>query len=160
MTNALEKRLNGLGVRTYLLGEDNIRQGLNRDLSFSKEGRTENIRRLAEVAKHFTDAGMIVLTGFISPYQIDRQLAQDVIGTDDFLEIYVRCSLEECERRDPKGLYAKARLGEISHFTGVSDPYEIPQSPDIIVSTEEERVEYAVERILKELMARNLILIK
>ena len=160
LSNALEKSLNGLGIRTYLLDGDNIRQGLNRDLGFSKAGRTENIRRLAEVAKLFTDAGMIVLTAFISPYQIDRQLAQDVIGTDDFLEIYVRCSLEECERRDPKGLYAKARLGEIPHFTGVSDPYEIPENPDIIVSTEEERVEYAVERILTELMAKNLILIK
>lgn len=155
LSNALDKRLYDLGIRTYLLDGDNIRQGLNRDLGFSKADRTENIRRVAEVARLFLETGMIVIVAFISPYQIDRQLAREVIGTDDFLEIYVRCSLEECERRDPKGLYAKARSGEIPNFTGVSDPYEIPQNPDIIVSTEEESVEDGVERILTELKARN-----
>lgn len=157
LSNALEKCLNGLEIRTYLLDGDNIRQGLNKDLGFNKADRKENIRRLAEVSKLFIDAGMIVLTAFISPYQIDRQLAQEVIEPDDFLEIYVHCSLAECERRDPKGLYAKARSGEIPNFTGVSDPYEIPQNPDIIVSTEEESVQDAVERILSELRTRNFV---
>lgn len=157
LSNVLEKRLNDLGIRTYLLDGDNIRQGLNRDLGFSKVDRTENIRRISEVAKLFTDAGVIVLSAFISPYQRDRQLAREVIGIDDFLEIYVHCSVEECERRDPKGLYAKARSGEIPHFTGVTDPYEIPQNPDITVHTEEESAEEATELILSELKVRNLI---
>jgi len=157
LSSALEKRLYGLGTRTYLLDGDNIRQGLNRDLGFSKADRTENIRRISEVAKLLADAGVIALSAFISPYRVDRQLAREVIGTDAFLEIYVHCSLEECERRDPKGLYVKARSGEIPHFTGVSDPYEIPQNPDIIVLTEEESVEEATERILAELKVRNLI---
>ena len=157
LSNVLEKRLYDLGIRTYLLDGDNIRQGLNRDLGFSKADRTENIRRIAEVAKLFTDAGMIVLTAFISPYHIDRQLAREVIGTGDFLEIYIQCSLEECERRDPKGLYAKARSGEIPQFTGVSDPYEIPQNPDIIISTEEEDAKEATERIVEKLKVRNMI---
>lgn len=157
LSNALDKCLYDLGIRTYLLDGDNIRQGLNQDLGFSKSDRTENIRRIAEVAKLFTDTAVIVIAAFISPYQVDRQLAREAIGTDDFMEIYVHCSLEECERRDPKGLYAKARSGEISHFTGVSDPYEIPQNPDIIVHTEEESAEEATERILVELKARSLI---
>ena len=157
LSNVLEKRLYDLGIRTYLLDGDNIRQGLNRDLGFSKADRTENIRRIAEVAKLFTDAGMIVLTAFISPYHIDRQLAREVIGTGDFLEIYIQCSLEECERRDPKGLYVKARRGEISHFTGITDPYDRPENPEIIVQTEEESAEVATERILGQLESRRLI---
>lgn len=158
IANALEKRLYILGNRTYLLDGDNIRYGLNRDLGFSKAGRTENIRRIAEVAKLFADAGMIALTAFISPFRVDRQSARDIMGRDIFLEIYVDCSIEECARRDPKGLYAKARRGEIYQFTGVSDPYESPANPDIIVFTEKESVEEAVERILEELRIRNLIL--
>ena len=116
LSNFLEKRLYDLGIRTYLLDGDNIRQGLNRDLGFHKEDRTENIRRIAEVARLFTDSGIMVLTAFISPYHVDRNLAREIIGANDFLEIYVHCSLEECERRDPKGLYAKARSGEIPHL--------------------------------------------
>jgi len=157
LSNALDRRLYDLGIRTYLLDGDNIRQGLSRDLGFSKTDRMENIRRIAEVAKLFLETGMIIIVAFISPYQSDRQLAREVIGPENFLEIYVQCSLKECERRDPKGLYVKARRGEISHFTGVSDPYEKPENPDIIVRTEEERVEEATERILEELKIRNLI---
>ena len=153
----MDKHLYDLGIRTYLLDGDNIRQGLNRDLGFGKADRTENIRRIAEVAKLFLETGMIVIVAFISPYQIDRQLAREVIGTENFLEIYVQCSLEECERRDPKGLYVKARRGEISHFTGITDPYERPENPEIIARTEEESAEGATERILKELKARSLI---
>lgn len=157
LSNFLEKRLYDLGIRTYLLDGDNIRQGLNRDLGFHKEDRTENIRRIAEVARLFTDSGIMVLTAFISPYHVDRNLAREIIGANDFLEIYVHCSLEECERRDPKGLYAKARSGEIPHFTGVTDPYEIPQNPDITIHTEEESAEEATEWILAELKVRKLI---
>ena len=132
LATALDRRLYDLGFRTCLLDGDNIRQGLNRDLGFSKADRTENIRRIAEVAKLFTETGMIVIVAFISHYQVDRQLAREVIETDDFLEIYVQCSLEECERRDPKGLYVKPERGEISHFTGITDPYERPENPEII----------------------------
>lgn len=134
-----------------MLNGDNIRQSLNRDLSFSKVDRTENIRRIAEVAKLFQETGMIVIVAFISPYQVDRQLAREVIGPENFQEIYVQCSLEECERRDPKGLYVKARWGEISNFTGVTDPYECPEDPEIIARTEEESSEEVTERIIGEL---------
>ncbi|MDR3543917.1 MAG: adenylyl-sulfate kinase [Desulfosporosinus sp.] len=157
LSNALDKRLYDLGIRTFLLDGDNIRQGLNKDLGFSNTERTENIRRVAEVAKLLLETGMIVIVAFISPYQRDRQLAQEVIGMENFLEIFVQCSLEECERRDPKGLYIKARRGEIPHFTGITDPYESPENPEIIVRTEEERAEVATERILGELRDRNLI---
>ncbi|MDR3586017.1 MAG: adenylyl-sulfate kinase [Desulfosporosinus sp.] len=157
LANALEKRLYSQEIRTYLLDGDNVRYGLNQDLGFSKDDRAENIRRVAELAKLLTDAGMLVLTTFISPYEKDRQLAREIIGAEDFLEIHVHCSLEECERRDPKGMYAKARRGEIPQFTGISAPYEAPQNPDIIVSTEQECVEEAAERIMSELKARNLI---
>ena len=157
LANALEKRLYSQEIRTYLLDGDNVRYGLNQDLGFSKDDRAENIRRVAELSKLLTDAGMLVLTTFISPYEKDRQLAREIIGAEDFLEIHVHCSLEECERRDPKGMYAKARRGEIPQFTGISDTYEAPQNPDIIVSTEQERAEEAAERIMSELKARNLI---
>ena len=157
LANALEKRLYIMGIRTYLLDGDNIRHGLSGDLGFSKADRTENIRRIGEVAKLFADTGIIVLTAFISPYQADRQLAREIMGTDDFLEIHVHCSLEECERRDPKGLYVRARSGEILQFTGVSDPYETPENPDILILTEKESAEEAAERILAELSNRNLI---
>jgi adenylyl-sulfate kinase len=157
LANVLDKRLYDQGIRTYLLDGDNVRQGLNRDLGFSKAGRTENIRRVAEVAKLFLETGMIVIVAFISPYQIDRQLARDIIGTENFLEIYVQCSLEECERRDPKGLYVKARRGEIANFTGITDPYEGPENPEIIVRTEEESAVEATERIFEDLKTRSLI---
>jgi adenylylsulfate kinase len=157
LSSALDKRLYDQRIRTYLLDGDIIRRGLNRDLGFSKADRTENIRRIAEVAKLFLESGMIVIVASISPYQRDRNLAREIIGAENFLEIYVQCSLEECERRDPKGLYVKARRGEISHFTGITDPYESPENPEIIVRTEEESAIEATERIVKELMERKLI---
>lgn len=157
LSNALAKCLFEKGIRTYVLDGDNIRQGLNRDLGFSKADRKENIRRIAEVAKLFLDTGMIVIVAFISPYKSDRQLAREIIGTENFLEVYVQCSLEECERRDPKGLYVKARRGEIEHFTGISDPYESPETPEIIICTEEESISAATDRILAELRGRKLI---
>ena len=157
LSNALKKRFYDLGIRTYLLDGDNIREGLNRDLGFSKTDRTENIRRIAEVAKLFLETGMIVIVSFISPYLSNRQLARVVIGNENFVEIYVQCSLEECERRDPKGLYVKARRGELSYFTGITDPYETPENSEIIVRTEDESPKEATDRILEELKRRKLI---
>ena len=133
-----------------LLDGDNIRMGLNRDLGFSDEDRTENIRRIAEVAKLMNDAGLIVLTSFISPFKQDRELARSIIG-EDFVEIYVNTPLEECERRDVKGLYKKARKGEIPVFTGISSPYEAPEQPEIQIDTSKCSVEEAVEQVMKSL---------
>ena len=157
LADALEKRFYDCGIHTYLLDGDNIRHGLNRDLGFSAAERTENIRRVAEVARLLADAGCIVLTAFISPYRADRALARERMESGEFLEIYVRCSLEECERRDPKGLYAKARRGEIPSFTGVSDPYEEPQAPELEIDTGNVSVEEAVEEILEELNRRGIL---
>lgn len=148
LANALEIRLAAQGKHTMLLDGDNIRMGLNRDLDFSDEARTENIRRIAEVAKLMNDAGLIVLTSFISPFKQDRDMARNIIG-EDFVEIYISTSLEECERRDVKGLYKKARNGEITVFTGISSPYEAPETPEIQIDTAETSVEAAVDLIMK-----------
>lgn len=148
LANALEIRLAAQGKHTMLLDGDNIRMGLNRDLDFSDEARTENIRRIAEVAKLMNDAGLIVLTSFISPFKQDRDMARNIIG-EDFVEIYISTSLEECERRDVKGLYKKARNGEITVFTGISSPYEAPKTPEIQIDTAETSVEAAVDLIIK-----------
>lgn len=148
LANALEIRLATQGKHTMLLDGDNIRMGLNRDLDFSDEARTENIRRIAEVAKLMNDAGLIVLTSFISPFKLDRDMARNIIG-EDFVEIYISTSLEECERRDVKGLYKKARNGEITVFTGISSPYEAPETPEIQIDTAETSVEAAVDLIMK-----------
>lgn len=123
------------GVHTYVLDGDNIRHGLNKDLGFSAEDRAENIRRIGEVAKLFVDAGLVVMTAFISPYRKDRDRAREIMKPGEFIEIYVECDLETCEQRDPKGLYKKARAGEIPNFTGISDPYEPPERPEIVVNT-------------------------
>jgi adenylylsulfate kinase len=133
IANALDEVLHGRGLKTYILDGDNIRMGLNKDLGFSPEDRKENIRRIAEVAKLFADSGTIVLTAFISPYREDRQMARDIIG-EDFVEVYMNTPLEVCEDRDPKGLYKKARAGEIKGFTGIDAPYEEPENPEVIIS--------------------------
>jgi len=133
-----------------LLDGDNIRMGLNKNLGFTEAERVENIRRIAEVAKLMNDAGLIVMTAFISPYEKDRDNARKIVGSD-FVEVYVNTSLEECERRDVKGLYRKARTGEIPNFTGISSPYEPPENPEIVVNTEEMSLEQAVDNILKYL---------
>lgn len=150
IANALEKRLYAMGKKTMLLDGDNVRMGLNCNLGFSDEDRVENIRRIAEVAKLMNDAGLIVITAFISPYRQDRRNAKKIIG-DDFREVYVSTSIAECEKRDVKGLYKAAREGKISHFTGVSSPYEVPEHPDIAVDTTEMDVEECVEHILIQL---------
>lgn len=133
-----------------LLDGDNVRMGLNRNLGFTEQDRVENIRRVAEVAKLMNDAGLIVLTAFISPYLADRQQAREIIGENDFIEIYVNTSLEICEARDVKGLYKKARQGAIPNFTGVSAPYEPPLNPEIAIDTEGRSVEESVAELLKE----------
>jgi len=154
---AVEEALHKLGNLTYILDGDNIRSGINNNLSFSPEDRKENIRRIAEIAKLFRDAGVITLTAFISPYREDRQLARDLAGTDDFIEVFVDASLETCEQRDPKGLYKKARAGEIPEFTGISAPYEAPQSPELHVNTSTQSVDECVREIIAYLTAKRIV---
>ncbi|RWR12545.1 adenylyl-sulfate kinase [Siminovitchia fortis] len=148
ISSALEKELYIHGIHTYRLDGDNIRQGLNKDLGFSPEDRTENIRRIGEVSKLMVDAGLFALTAFISPYQGDRTLVRELVEPDEFIEIYVKASVETCEERDPKGLYKKARAGEIKGFTGIDAPYEEPAHPEITIDTNVLNVEEAVEAIV------------
>lgn len=150
IANELEKQLFARGKHTMLLDGDNVRLGLNKNLGFKEEDRIENIRRIAEVSKLMNDAGLIVITSFISPYRLDRRKAKEIVG-DCFLEVYVNTPLEECERRDVKGLYKAARAGEISEFTGISSPYEEPENPDITVDTSQISVNQCVELILEKL---------
>lgn len=150
LANALEIKLASMGKHTMLLDGDNVRMGLNRNLGFSEEDRKENIRRVAEVAKLMNEAGLIVLTSFISPFAEDREMARSIIG-EDFIEIYVSTPVEVCEQRDVKGLYKRARNGEIPNFTGISSPYEVPKRPELQIDTSNYTVEKAVELLLKEL---------
>lgn len=148
IANKVEKQLFDLGVKTYTLDGDNIRKGINSDLSFSPEDRTENIRRIAEVANLFVDAGIVTLAAFVSPYKKDRDYIKSTVKDVNFVEIFVNTSVEECERRDVKGLYKKARSGEIKNMTGISAPYEIPENPDIEIKTESISVDEAVALIM------------
>jgi len=141
----LEKRLWERGVRAYILDGDNIRHGLNKNLGFSPEDRTENIRRIGEVAKLFTEAGVVALTAFISPYRADRDQVRAIMAAGDFVEVHVDCPVEVCEQRDVKGLYAKARAGEITDLTGVGSPYEAPASPDLVTDPD---LEVAVRQVI------------
>jgi adenylylsulfate kinase len=147
----LEKTLWDRGVRAYVLDGDNIRHGLNKDLGFSPQDRTENIRRIGEVAKLFTDAGVMNVTAFISPYRADRDSVRALMAEGDFIEVFVDCPVEVCERRDVKGLYKKARAGEIPEFTGVSAPYEAPLNAEIIVHTERESEDDSMSHIIQYL---------
>jgi len=151
LANATEAALHVAGRATFLLDGDNVRLGLNRDLGFSAQDRTENIRRIAEVAKLMADAGLVVLTAFVSPYAADRAAARAVVGEDRLVEIFVDTPLEECERRDPKGLYAEARAGQISDFTGISAPFEAPEAPHIHLRTAQRTVAECVDQILGSL---------
>ena len=132
-----------------VLDGDNVRMGLNKDLGFKESDRIENIRRIAEVSKLMNDAGLIVLTSFISPFVRDRRSAREVVGDDSFIEVYVATSIEECEKRDVKGLYKKARAGEIPNFSGISSPYEVPENPDVVVDAENLDIEECVNVILE-----------
>ncbi|MBN8193186.1 adenylyl-sulfate kinase [Bacillus sp. NTK074B] len=157
VANALAASLFEQGKQVYVLDGDNVRHGLNKDLGFDEQDRRENIRRIGEVSKLFIDSGQIVLTAFISPYREDRNLVRTLVRPEEFMEVYVQCSIEECEKRDPKGLYKKARKQEITHFTGISAPYEEPENPEIVLDTEKNSIEECVESLLFELKQKQLI---
>jgi len=156
LAHALENALFEKGCKTYVLDGDNIRHGLNKDLGFSPQDREENIRRIGEVAKLFADAGLIVLTAFISPYRSDREKARK-LNPKNFIEVYVKCDIDICEQRDPKGLYKKAKAGEIPEFTGISAPYEEPENPEIVIDTGQCTVEQAVNFLLTYLNQQGII---
>ena len=149
LANAIEKRLNGLKKHTYILDGDNLRHGLNSDLDFTRLDRNENVRRSAEVSKLMVDAGLIVIVGLISPYKNERAWVRSIFKKDQFYEIYISTGLSECERRDTKGLYQKARAGKIKNFTGISSPYEAPSNPDVSIDTTNISIENCVDSILK-----------
>jgi adenylylsulfate kinase len=157
LARALEEVLFERGCQVYVLDGDNIRHGLNRDLGFSPADRTENIRRIGEVAKLFTDFGALVLTAFISPYRADRAAVRALMYEGDFVEVYVEADLNVCEDRDPKGLYKKARRGEIPEFTGVSAPYEAPEAPELVVRTDRNTVDECVAQLIGFLQARGYV---
>lgn len=153
---AVEQALHGMNCRTYVLDGDNVRHGLNKNLGFSPEDRTENIRRIGEVANLFSDAGVIALTAFISPYRADRDEARAISG-ERFIEVYLKCDLAICEERDPKGLYKKARAGKIPEFTGISAPYEEPENAELVIDSGESDVESCVIQVLDYLRSRGII---
>ena len=157
IANALEEMLYNNGNFTYLLDGDNVRHGLNKDLGFDDKSRIENIRRVGEVAKLFIDSGQIVLTAFISPFQSDRDLVKNLVHRDEFIEIFVDTPLEICEQRDPKGLYKKARAGEIRDFTGIDSPYESPVKSDIHIQNDKITIEKVCEQIIQYLINNNYI---
>lgn len=157
IANQLEYSLFRYGARSYILDGDNIRHGLNRNLSFSSQDRKENLRRVGEVSKLFVDAGLITIVAFVSPFREDRQMVREMFGKEEFLEVYIKCSLEVCELRDPKGLYKKARRGEIPNFTGVNHPYEAPEKPELVVETDKASLDDCVKQIFQFLVERRVI---
>lgn len=157
VANAVEAKLFELGKHTYTLDGDNVRHGLNGDLTFSDKDRVENIRRISEVSKLFVDAGLIVSTAFISPFQSDREQARALLGEGEFIEVFIDTPIEVCEQRDPKGLYKKARAGEIKNFTGIDSTYEAPRAAEIHVKTAEQSIEQSVSQIIDYLSQSNII---
>lgn len=153
----LEKRLHDIGVHTYVLDGDNMRHGLNKDLGFSKDERQENIRRVAEVAKLFCDAGTLTICSFISPYKEDRDNARNLVEESEFIEVYTKCPLETCLERDPKSMYKKAVKGKMKFFTGIDDPYEAPESPELVLETDKMNVSECVKIIMDHLDANGII---
>ena len=149
LANLVEMELHKKGLSTYILDGDNVRQGINKDLSFTPQDRSENIRRIAEISNLMLDAGLVTLAAFVSPYIKDREAVKQIVGPDNFIEIYISTSLAECERRDVKGLYKKARAGEIKNMTGISAPYEAPIHPDLEVVTDGQPIEESVKTILE-----------
>lgn len=150
----LEAMLYDYGYKTYLLDGDNIRTGLNRDLTFTDEGRVENIRRIGEVGKLMLDAGLVVLSAFISPFEADRNQVKKIVGAENYFEVFVDTPLEICEQRDVKGLYKKARAGEVKNFTGIDSPYETPKHPDIRIETDKISIEDAVDKLFESIKSR------
>jgi adenylylsulfate kinase len=157
LAHTLEEKLFQKGCRTFVLDGDNVRHGLNSNLDFSDHGRTENIRRISEVSKLMLESGLIVMTAFISPFIKDRDEARQLISNDDFIEIYCNASLETCESRDVKGLYKKARAGEITNYTGIDSPYEAPENPDLTIDTDNQSLEGSVSTILSFLKSNGII---
>jgi len=157
LAHAVEEQLHQLGCKTYVLDGDNVRHGLCGDLGFSDKDRKENIRRIGNVSKLFLDAGVIVLSAFISPFKADRQLVRNMVTPGDFLEIYCNSSVDICEQRDVKGLYKKARLGEIKDFTGITSPYEAPSNAELTVDTGNDTLEHCVHQISNLLTVRNIL---
>ncbi|MBT2626266.1 adenylyl-sulfate kinase [Bacillus sp. ISL-32] len=157
MANAVDEKLYERGIQSYVLDGDNIRHGLNQDLGFRAEDRVENIRRIGEVAKLFVDSGQIILTAFISPFREDRKIVKEKFPQEEFFEIYIKCPLNICEERDPKGLYKKARSGEIKHFTGIDSPYEAPLSPDLTIESDKISIADAADLIINELHTKGII---
>jgi adenylylsulfate kinase len=157
IANALEHRLAELQQHTYLLDGDNVRHGLNKDLGFSDDDRIENIRRIGELSKLFVDAGLIVVTAFISPFRTERQLVRDLVDSGEFVEVYMSTPLETCEQRDPKGLYKKARAGEIKNFTGIDSEYEPPENPEVVLDTSTMSVDECVDRVITYLRNTHIL---
>ena len=157
LAHALEEKLFQKGCKTFVLDGDNVRHGLNSNLDFSETGRTENIRRISEVSKLMLESGLIVMTAFISPINIDRIKARKLISNDDFIEIYCKASLETCETRDVKGLYKRARAGEIKNYTGIDSPYEVPKNPELIIDTDNQSLEESVFTIFNFLELNGII---
>jgi adenylylsulfate kinase len=150
----LEAQLHAKGFKTYLLDGDNIRAGINKDLNFTDEGRIENIRRIGEVSRLFLDAGIIVLSAFISPFHADREQVKHIVGEENYIEIFVDTPLEVCEQRDVKGLYKKARAGEVKNFTGIDSPYEAPLHADIVIPTHQVSVEESIDQLMKYILPK------
>jgi len=157
LANKVEEKLFDMGLHTYILDGDNVRMGLNKGLGFSDEDRKENIRRIGEVSKLFVDAGVIVSTAFISPFRSDRDMVRSIVTSGEFVEIFIDASLEVCETRDPKGLYKKARAGEIKQFTGIDSPYEAPEHAELTVKTGEKSLEECAQDVVDWLIANNYI---
>jgi adenylylsulfate kinase len=157
LANLVDYELHKQGLRSYVLDGDNIRHGLNKDLRFGNEDRKENIRRIGEVAKLFVDSGQIVSTAFISPFREDRALVRQMFAEQEFIEIFLNCPIQVCEHRDPKGLYKKARQGEITDFTGITSPYEIPDHPEIIIETNKIEIEQSILQIFAYLKEKKIL---
>jgi adenylylsulfate kinase len=157
LAHAVEEKLHAIGCRTFVLDGDNVRHGLCGDLGFSKADRKENIRRVGEMSKLFAEAGVITLTAFISPFRADRQRVRQLLGPEDFIEIYCRCPLDVCEDRDVKGSYRRARAGEISDFTGISSPYEEPLNPELVVDTGRLSLDECVDQVVEYLHSRGVL---
>jgi len=157
IAHELESQLFQKRIRSYVLDGDNIRHGLNKNLGFSPDDRHENLRRIGELAKLFVDAGMVTITAFISPYRSDRQMVRELVGSKEFIEVYLKCSVDVCETRDPKGLYQKAKRGEIQNFTGISSPYEEPEHPELVLETGLLSIDESVAKILAYLDAQGIV---
>jgi adenylylsulfate kinase len=157
LAHALEESLHRMGCRTFVFDGDNVRHGLCRDLGFSARDRAENIRRIGEMAKLFVEAGVIALTAFISPFREDRDRVRHLVREGDFIEVYCKCPLEVCERRDVKGLYRRARAGEIAEFTGISSPYEEPEHPELVIETDATSLEESVRQVLSFMQERRIL---